>query len=203
MRASVFIDGGYTRVVTGKAGFKYSPDYIEKLALACVGREESILRILYYDCRPYNGTQKLPVSGTDHVFDGSAKWLADLAQRDLFAVRLGTLKFRGWEPKSIPVSPETLKDDDFKPRFEQKGVDMRIGLDIALHADNRLVDRIVLVTADTDCVPAMKHARKSGLQVIIPRLGSQRLAPEIVEHADFVRNVALPAGLPARVSDLP
>ena len=41
---------------------------------------------------------------------------------------LGTLKFRGWVPRNIPLeSTSQLTDVDFKPNFEQKGVDMRIG----------------------------------------------------------------------------
>jgi hypothetical protein len=44
-------------------------------------------------------------------------------------------------------------------------VDMRIGLDIANFAKTRAFDRIVLVTGDTDCIPAMKYGRIAGLQV--------------------------------------
>ena len=42
------------------------------------------------------------------------------------------LKFRGWVPKRIPLSGTALADADFKPEFHQKGVYMRIGLDIGL-----------------------------------------------------------------------
>ena len=49
------------------------------------------------------------------------------------AVRLGVLKFRGYKLKKTPVTGiAALTDADFKPDFEQKGVDMRIGLDIAV-----------------------------------------------------------------------
>jgi hypothetical protein len=45
------------------------------------------------------------------------------------------------------------------PDFEQKGVGMRIGLDIATFCKSKAVDRLALITADTDCIPAMKHRR--------------------------------------------
>lgn len=69
---------------------------------------------------------------------------------------------------------------------------MRIGLDIASYAANGSIDRIVLVTNDTDCVPAMKYGRKAGLQTVIVELPNGRPAPELKMHADFKRFVAWP-----------
>lgn len=48
-----------------------------------------------------------------------------------------------------------------------KRVDMKIGLDVAWLASKGIVDRIILVTADTDFVPAMKFARREGVQVLL------------------------------------
>src|SRR5262249_42835848 len=152
-----------------KAGKTYDPAFIEKLGHSCKGADEEIQRVLYYDCAPYTGSVTLPVSGGKHQFTGSDQWLLELARKDLFAVRRGVLKFRGWIPKNIPIAPSAkgLTDADFAPDFEQKGVDMRIGLDMANHAVNKSVDVIALVTNDTDCIPAMKYARRNGLQVAL------------------------------------
>lgn len=118
--------------------------------------------------------------------------MQDLASRDLFAVRRGELKFRGYKPKHTPVSPGGLTDADFEPIFEQKGVDMRIGLDIATFAKNRAVDRIALITNDTDCIPAMKHARIAGLQVVLVSMPNSKTTYSLKWHADFARNVPWP-----------
>lgn len=193
VKVVVLIDGGHTRVLARKAGYIYNPDYIEKIALSCIIEEESVLRILYYDCAPYSGSAKLPVSGIEKTFDGSDLWLRKLAEKDLFAIRLGVLKFRGFKPKKIPVAKSPLTDEDFKPDFEQKGVDMRIGLDIASYAAKRVVSRIILISGDTDCVPAMKLARIEGLQVAIVTFPNQRLASELRCHADFERHVKWPS----------
>lgn len=189
---SVLIDGGHLRVLARKAGKTYDPDFIERYALKCKGYEEEIYRVLYYDCAPYNGKAKLPVSGTEQTFKGSDQWLVELSKKDLFAVRRGILKFRGFKPKKIPISPQALQDSDFVADFEQKGVDMRIGLDIALYAENKAVQRIALITNDTDCIPAMKHGRKSGLQVILIEVPGANVAPELLSHADFKRPVDWP-----------
>jgi len=191
-RVSVMIDGGHLRVLARKAGHNYDPDYIEKVAHACVMADEVLLRILYYDCAPYNGKVSLPVSGAEHEFKGSDAWLKQLAAKDLFAVRRGVLKFRGFKPKKIPIASAALTDADFKPDFEQKGVDMRIGLDIANQADHRSADRIILISGDTDCLPAMKQARIQGLQVVLISFPNSRVAPELLWHSDFSRVIAWP-----------
>ena len=168
-RVAVLIDGGHVRVLAKRAGKTFDDVFVEKLGLACVGVDEQPQRILYYDGAPFSGTVTLPVSGDTHAFTGSDRWLHELAHRDLLAVRRGVLKFRGWIPKKIPIAPTAagLKDADFKPDFEQKVVDMRIGLDMANYAANRAVDLIALVTNDTDCIPAMKYARRARLQVAL------------------------------------
>jgi uncharacterized LabA/DUF88 family protein len=189
----VLIDGGFLRVRSKQAGKQYNPVFIESFARKCKIHDEEILRVLYYDCAGFAGTVKLPVSGTRYTFTGSDKWLEELARKDLFAVRRGVLKFRGFKPKHTPVNQSAhLTDADFRPDFEQKGVDMRIGLDIATYSANACVERIVLVSNDTDCVPAMKHGRKSGIQIVLVELPNSNAAPELLMHADFKRAVAWP-----------
>ncbi|HLH10951.1 MAG TPA: NYN domain-containing protein [Methylovirgula sp.] len=189
MKAAVLIDGGHLRVIVRNANKNYNPDYIEKIALACVHPNETLFRIYYYDCPPYNGTTTLPVSGNPTTFKGTDTWLRSLAKKEYFAVRLGVLKFRGFKPKRVPITPTALTDADFAPDFEQKGVDMRIGLDIATFCNTKAVERIVLITNDTDCIPAMKHARIAGLQVVLIGLPGHRAAPELLHHADFHRTL--------------
>jgi uncharacterized LabA/DUF88 family protein len=192
-KAAVLIDGGFLRVVAKKAKKTYDPDFIEKFAHACQAEDEHIFRILYYDCAMYSGTVKLPVSGVSHEFTSNDGWLHVLSHKDLFAVRRGVLKFRGFKPKKIPVVPRaSLTDKDFIPDFEQKGVDMRIGLDIAAYSANRSVDRIILVSADTDCVPALKYGRRAGLQTVLIEPTNMKLAPELFAHADYKRMIPLP-----------
>ncbi len=189
----LMIDGGFLRVAARKAGRHYDPGFIESFSKNCPSSDEELFRVLYYDCPPYQGQQKLPVSGLTKTFDESGQWLQVLAQKDLIAVRLGVLKFRGFKLKKVPVAgSDALTDADFSPDFEQKGVDMRIGLDIAAYSALKHVDRIGLVTADTDCVPAMKLARKSGAQVVLFALPGSAVPSELSQHADMVRSVVWP-----------
>ncbi|ABI66504.1 conserved hypothetical protein [Maricaulis maris MCS10] len=192
MKVAVLIDGGFTRVLARKDGHSYNPDFIENLAHCVVSDRETLLRALYYDCEPFTGTVQLPVSGEDKEFSKSGKWLDDLARKDFFAVRKGVLKFRGFKPRKIPVSGRALSDQDFAPDFEQKGVDMRIGLDMATLSNGPKVERIVLISNDTDCVPAMKHARKAGVQLVLGVPPNQSPAHELAMHSDLTRTFAWP-----------
>jgi uncharacterized LabA/DUF88 family protein len=119
-----------------------------------------------------------------------------LSYKDLFSIRLGVLKFRSFvlNPARIPYAPcQPLTDADFYPDFEQKGVDMRIGIDIANLSANRSVEVIALATNDTDCIPALKHARHSGLQIALICFPGFRPAPELLAHTDFRREIQWPA----------
>jgi Uncharacterized conserved protein len=189
----VLIDGGYLRARARHHNLRYDPDFIEKVARSVALEDEDLLRVLYYDCAPFAGKVKLPVSGQVKEYTPSDEWLRELAEKDLFAVRRGELKFRGFKPKRVPVAADTLSDDDFTPVFEQKGVDMRIGLDISLYSQSRSMDRIALLSGDTDCIAAMKHARKEGIQVILVQLPGEKLSSELLAHADFRREVSWPA----------
>jgi uncharacterized LabA/DUF88 family protein len=193
----VMLDGGYLRSLCKESGKpRKDPQYIEKIAKACRVEDEVIHRIMFYDCGGFTGTARLPVSGSIRQFTANDKWLQDLSHRDLFSVRLGVLKFRGFVLNSakIPYTPgQPLMDADFYPEFEQKGVDMRIGMDIANLAANRSVEVIALATNDTDCVPAMKHARRCGLQIALVCFPGFRPAPELLAHTDFRRDVEWPA----------
>ncbi|MDT3982586.1 NYN domain-containing protein, partial [Staphylococcus ureilyticus] len=65
-----------------------------------------------------------------------------------------------------------LEEQDFALSLKQKGVDMKIGLDIASLAFKQQVDKIVLIAGDSDFVPAAKLARTEGIDFVLDSLGS-------------------------------
>ena len=66
---------------------------------------------------------------------------------------------------------DELTERDFTTSNKQKGVDMKIGLDIASLAYKRQVDQIVLIAGDADFVPAAKLARREGIDFVLDPLG--------------------------------
>ena len=171
-------------------------DLVEKFAFNCSGsEEETIWRIFYYDC-PFlerDKEAKLPISKASKLFKTRNEIIPLLATKKLFAVRKGILKFRGWKLRNDFPTDRALEDTDFVPIFSQKGVDMRIGLDVATLSTKKSVDRIILVSSDTDMIPAMKHARIEGLQVFMVRVKNyyRNFHPNLLEHADLIREVKI------------
>ena len=163
-----------------------------------------LYRVFYYDARPYDrkahtAVTKRPLDYArspqatfrDSLFDA-------LRRRPNLAVRLGEVRrpgHRSWILKEEPqqrllsgdLAADALSDDDFEAALRQKGVDMRIGLDIASITLKRQAGIIVLVAGDSDFVPAAKLARREGMQFILDPLW-QQVPRDLFEHIDGLRS---------------
>ena len=125
-----------------------------------------------------------------------SNFLNNLKQRRKVALRMG---FFADEEMNYVFSAETVKKlckksitiDDIQEsnlvlNMRQKGVDMKIGLDIASLAYKKLVDQIVLISGDSDFVPAAKLARIEGIDFIVDSLG-MKINDNLTEHIDGLR----------------
>lgn len=72
--------------------------------------------------------------------------------------------------------------------LRQKGVDMRISLDIASITLKRQADTIILVTGDSDFAPATRLARREGMEVILDPLW-RNVSADLYEHVDGIVSV--------------
>ncbi len=65
---------------------------------------------------------------------------------------------------------------------------MRIGLDIASITGKKLCSKIVLISGDTDMIPAMKIARKEGVHIYWHSMDDSRYGSnlDLATHADVV-----------------
>lgn len=80
--------------------------------------------------------------------------------------------------------------------FRQKGVDMRIGLDITTLTLKKQVDTIILVSGDSDFVPAAKLSRREGIEFILDPLW-QQINADLFEHIDGLQSGLKRPGAPA------
>ena len=64
---------------------------------------------------------------------------------------------------------------------------MRLGLDLVSLALKRLVDQVVIITGDSDFVPAIKIARSEGVEIILDPM-RQHIADDLQEHIDRMRS---------------
>lgn len=162
-----------------------------------------LYRIFYYDCEPVSKKVYHPLLKQTVDFSKlpTFKWMNDfltcLKEKRKFALRLGFLAaeeasytldnkilkklFRG------EISIDKIKETDFLISMRQKGVDMKIGLDIASLAYKKQVDQIVLIAGDSDFVPAAKLARREGIDFILDPMGNT-INPNLFEHIDGLRS---------------
>jgi uncharacterized LabA/DUF88 family protein len=174
--------------------------------LACEENSDNLLyRVFFYDAPPYAETAHFPISqrGINYAKTPQAKFSLELHEllrtTPSIALRLGQIKkTRGWvlkenKQKEIikrlregeTLTLQDLNDDDFSPEFKQRAVDMRIGMDIATLTLKKLVSTIVLITGDSDFIPAAKLARVEGIKFKIDILG-QEISKDLLEHVDEI-----------------
>ena len=70
-------------------------------------------------------------------------------------------------------------------------MDMKIGLDIATLAIKQQVEKITLITADSDFIPAIKYARKEGIIIQLDPMQtpSSQIKKGLLEHIDLLSSV--------------
>lgn len=204
-RVAILLDGEWVKkTLRDKLG--RFPDYsdvvgeVDRIKAHAQLENLTLFRVFYYTADPLTGTAINPLSddrkdfGNTHVYSRNKQLLDKLENQPDFAVRRGELTLQGWKIGNAAMSaltsggkPKTeVEADDLVPNIKQKGVDMRIGLDVASLALKRLVGTITLVSGDSDLVPAMKLARIEGLRVLLDTLGSKTVRPELKIHADQI-----------------
>ncbi len=160
----------------------------------------NLYRIFYYDCLPLDDKAINPLSGDEIDFSASdisrhnKSLFSNLYKKELFAMRMGqmSLNRNNWDLKKtalkanrISGSEVTIKANDLNPNITQKGVDIKIGLDIATLALKKQISKLILVTGDSDFIPALKLARVEGLQICMVTLGHS-VFDGLKQHSDFL-----------------
>ncbi|AWP23824.1 NYN domain-containing protein [Acidiferrobacter sp. SPIII_3] len=199
-RYAILIDGGFLKK---KLGSQRSPldgvrfdVFLETLKAQSALSTLLLHRIYYYDAPPFEESVDKPLNGgktnfgTTPLSRQNKALFERLRETPFVSLRLGELAFRGWKLTKQRLSGAsgsdiTVRAADLRPDIQQKGVDMRIGLDIASLTLKRHVDVIVLVTGDSDFIPAMKFARREGAQLFLVPLGHS-IKSGLKEHADLI-----------------
>lgn len=213
IRTAILVDGAfYRKRAYTLFGDKTPAERANELEWYCKRhiREEkqeqaTLYRVFYYDCPPMTKRVYHPLlkntkdfSQTDD-FKWANEFYKELTHKRKFALRLGRLAeeqaYFNLKPDitkkllngTIQVSD--IKESDFSIDVKQKGVDMRIGIDISSLAFKKQVDRIILISGDSDFVPAAKQARREGIDFILDPMRSP-IKDDLFEHIDGMRTKA-------------
>ncbi len=210
IRTAILVDGGFYKKRAHTCFGEVDPDKrAEELDKYCkrhltetingVTHEHQLYRIFYYDCPPiskaiYNPIDKKNIEfSKSNTYQWTIDFFEELKKKRKFALRLGELADadQGYYippqlTKDLLAKKKTideLKIDDLRLMMHQKGVDMKIGVDIASLAYKKAVDQIVLISGDSDFVPAAKLARREGIDFVLDSLGA-KIKPDLFEHID-------------------
>lgn len=219
MKTAILVDGGfYRRRAEYIFGQKSSSERIDELIDYCKKHispddfdlnDERLYRIFYYDCPPMEKKVYHPLLKSDIDFSNTDLyvWMSEFIERlkkqRKVAVRLGKLAdtqaHYSLKPKVVRELCDgnmlfsNLTENDFYIDVDQKGVDMKIGIDIASLAYKKQVERIVLISGDSDFIPAAKLARREGIDFILDSMHSN-VKPELHEHIDgLITHAPVPA----------
>ena len=208
---AILVDGGfYTKRAQILFGRKTPEERADELFTYCLlhikdgtkDRPRSLYRIFYYDCPPSDKFIFHPLKGNvnlkkSETYKWSNEFLKALQGKRKVAIRLGRLAETGHgytltsdAVKKIcakKLSVDELKDSDFSIEMRQKGVDMKLGIDIAHLAYKRLATQIILISGDSDFVPAAKLARREGIDFILDSMDSH-ISDDLLTHIDGRRS---------------
>lgn len=212
---AVLVDGGFVKRKLGNmASPMDAPRFDAFVKMLCnhpALDSYRLHRVYYYDAAPLTDKERKPLGGNHMDFGAtpSAKQNHSLQQQlpklDNVALRMGELSFNGWKVKPNllkATGPIQVDHEGLQPLIQQKGVDMRIGLDIAALTLKKIAQIIVLVSGDSDFVPAMKFARREGAQLYLVTLG-HGVRDSMLDHADLKIDLPYRTLIPAPAPQAP
>lgn len=207
-KTAILVDGGFYRFRAKSLWGKKEPAArAAELVAYCNAHikdekeatQNTLYRIFYYDCPPLSKRVYHPLLGRTvdygktETYSWTMQFFEKLKEKRKLALRLGTLadddahfqlKYEVLKKLvSGDIKLEELSESDFTVSFRQKGVDMKIGVDIASLAYKKQVDQIVLIAGDSDFVPASKLARREGIDFILDPMWAN-IRPDLFEHID-------------------
>ena len=173
-RLAIFIDGAYLEKVAEKKSVwvdyeKLSSEILLQVTARTPAAPMDLLRTYYYNGLPHQSSP--PTAPERSFFEKRRKFYDTLERLPSFAVRLGVVKVRD-------------KNDQGQLIYQQKQVDLLLGLDFALLSAKRSITHAAVVTGDSDMVPALEVAKREGIAVWLFTGQPRTRARELWQAAD-------------------
>ncbi len=207
---AILVDGGFYRKRAHYLfGDKTPAERAKELNDYCYAHLKSkyenryLYRVFYYDCPPidknaYHPLLKKSINlGKSDNYNWANEFFKELKHQRKFALRMGrisesqiyyNMKFDAVKKLlNGSMALDQLTENDFAINIEQKGVDMKIGIDISSLAYKEQVNQIILISGDSDFVPAAKQARREGIDFILDPMGAT-IKDDLFEHIDGIQS---------------
>lgn len=142
-RVMIFIDGGnfYRLIRTPEAGFPKGTKFSYKKFIDFLVSSKSLVEKKYYVgiVKNIDGTAK-----STEMVKSQQKFLSEL-EKDGFIIERGKIVYDN--------------------KIREKGVDVKIAIDLVIGAAEDKYDTAIIVSSDTDLVPAIKYVQTKGKKV--------------------------------------
>lgn len=180
-RLAILIDGAYLESIArtelnARVNYEDLPTIVRDIVAADLVEPLDLLRTYYFNALPYKSARPTPEETTR--FSAATRFHDFLRRLPKFEVREGWLAYRGNDSKNKPI-------------FQQKQVDMLLGLDIALLSAKRLITHMAVISGDSGLTPAVDVARDEGVVVWLfhgptgKQGGDNTVAQSLLDHADM------------------
>lgn len=200
---AILVDGGFYQKRATFLWHDATPtERANELCAYCkrhIHQHDRLYRIFYYDCPPSDKkvfhplTRKQVDLGKSDEYRWMIAFQEEMRKKRKVALRLGRLTETNIQYVIRPdltkklcsgsIRIEDLTEKDFVLTIMQKGVDMKIGVDIASMAFKQQVNKMILISGDSDFVPAAKLARREGIDFVLDPMGAT-IRPDLSEHID-------------------
>jgi uncharacterized LabA/DUF88 family protein len=114
--------------------------------------------VTYYTTRIKRPAQKVPMKlqrRITKISEANRRWVADMTNQKIDVVKAGYLRVRE-SSACVHCSKKTLV-------LQEKGVDVRVATDLVILSHGESEDNVVLVSSDSDLIPAIEAAKRAGL----------------------------------------
>ena len=156
MKAAVFIDAGYLiKLLSIK---KKRIDFLKLSNELTTGTNR--IKTIFYDTLPIQGTPE-----GNALYSKTQKFHSKISSLPNFEVKLGRLQNR----------------DGI---FVQKGVDMRLGVDVVQMSMKKEIDIAILITADSDFEYAVEKAKGAGVKVFLAYFPISKINSTFLKSVD-------------------
>jgi uncharacterized LabA/DUF88 family protein len=166
-----------------------------------------LFRIFFYDSPVTDQKVLLPISKQSvdlaKTKEGQFRlaFHRQLQRKRKLCLRLGeSVEMSGWALRedSLPdllarrISVDELLDEDFMPLNTPRGIELRMGVDLASLAYKRQVQQVVLMTGDGHFSAASELLRFEGIDVVLDPMW-QNIPEDIFAFIDGLRSTCPPA----------
>ncbi|MDE1766371.1 MAG: NYN domain-containing protein [Thaumarchaeota archaeon] len=158
MKSAIFIDGAYLAKLSSQDKRWDFKKLIDKLTEGTYR-----LRTYYYNCLPFVDHPSKP--DQTELFTRMKSFFDALSKIPRFQVKLGRLQRIGDE-------------------FTQKGVDMKLGVDLVQLSLSGQIDKAIILASDSDFAYAIEKARDSGVVIVLAHFSESTVNEDLLKTID-------------------